>query len=51
MLKRFIGIFIAILLVVFRLTLSLSKLITNPSWHSKGVPKPLAVGTLTIGSK
>ena len=30
MLKRFIGIFIAILLVVFRLTLSLSKLITNP---------------------
>ena len=30
MLKRFIGIFIAILLVVFGLTLSLSKLITNP---------------------
>ena len=30
MLKRFIGIFIAILLVVFRLTLSLSKQITNP---------------------
>ena len=46
MLKRFIGIFIAILLVVFGLTLSLSKLITNPLVALKRGSEAIGAGNL-----